>query len=155
MSFSEGSYYFFFWYHVLVELWRKINNTQQKNAQVRWICHPVSYWFGSLLSVQSDGRDNCSHVWLVLLHSQQAYAHACHDLLVYIMHSVISNRFLGRPVYFIYTIMPCPSLALASSNVHTSTCYRIRHRSFIFGIHMHLGPSYMHMKNWVILSCSF
>ena len=37
----------FLGYHVLVELWRKINNTQQKNGQLWWICLSDSYWFGS------------------------------------------------------------------------------------------------------------
>ena len=63
-----------------------------------------------------------------------------------------------------YTIMLCPSsLALVSSlalsslalSVHTSPCHRVRHRNFIFGIHMHICPPYVHIKYVVILTCSF
>ena len=39
----------FLCYHVLVELWRKMNNKQQKKVLFQWSCHSVSYWFGSLI----------------------------------------------------------------------------------------------------------
>ena len=62
-----------------------------------------------------------------------------------------------------YTILLCPSSlvlvslasALALSSVHTSPWHRIRHRNFIFGIHIHTSPPYMHIKYLVILTCSF
>ena len=51
-----------------------------------------------------------------------------------------------------YTIMLCPlALALALS-VHTSPWHRVRHRNFIFGIHMHICPPCMHIKHFVILT---
>ena len=50
----------------------------------------------------------------------------------------------------------CPLLALVLvSSVHLSPCNRIRHRNFIFGIHMHTCPSYKHIKYLVILADSF
>ena len=39
--------------------------------------------------------------------------------------------------------------------VQTSPIHRIIHRSFIFGTHVHLCPSYMYIKYLVILTCSF
>ena len=30
--------------------------------------------------------------------------------------------------------------------------HRVRHRNFIFGIHVHICPPYMHIKNLVILT---
>ena len=58
-----------------------------------------------------------------------------------------------------YTIMLCASWSLASvlalASVHASPCYRLRHRNFIFGIHMHTYSLHMHIKYLVILTCSF
>ena len=53
-----------------------------------------------------------------------------------------------------YTMMLCPS-SLASSSVHTSPWHMVRHRNFIFGIHVHICPPYMHIKYLVILTYSF
>ena len=59
-----------------------------------------------------------------------------------------------------YTVMLCPSSfallsSLASSSVHTSPWHRVRHRNFIFGIHMHICPTCVHIKYLVIVTCSF
>ena len=57
-----------------------------------------------------------------------------------------------------YTIMLCPSWLASSalaSSVHISPWHRVRHRNFIFGILMHICPSYMHIKYLVILTCRF
>ena len=58
--------------------------------------------------------------------------------------------------------MLCPSslvlallvLALASSllSVHTSPCHRVRHRNFICGMQMHIGPPFMYIKYLVIFT---
>ena len=70
-----------------------------------------------------------------------------------LVHVVLSTK---EP----YTIMLCPPLAssvLASASlvsVYTSPCHRFTHKSIIFGRHMHLCPSYMHIKYLVILTCS-
>ena len=39
---------------------------------------------------------------------------------------------------FVCRRRPASALALALSSVHTSPCHSIRHRSFIFGTHIHL-----------------
>ena len=57
--------------------------------------------------------------------------------------------------YTIMNYLSSLSLALASSSVHTSPWHRVRHRNFIFGIHIHIYPPYMHIKCLVILACSF
>ena len=69
--------------------------------------------------------------------------------LVYQPKSLIQSCFVRRR-------RPA-SLASASAlmSVHTSLRHRVRHRNFIFGIHMLLCPSHMHMKYLVILTCSF
>ena len=58
-----------------------------------------------------------------------------------------------------YAIMNCPlSLLLASSlasSVHTSPWHKVRHRNFIFDIHMHMYTPCMHIKYLMILTCSF
>ena len=50
------------------------------------------------------------------------------------------------------TIVLCLSLSLS---VDASPCHRVRHRMFIFGIHMHTCPVCMHIKYLVILTCIF
>ena len=45
-----------------------------------------------------------------------------------------------------------PTLASA---VHTSPWHMVRHRNFIFGIHKHICPPYIHIKYLMILTCSF
>ena len=47
-----------------------------------------------------------------------------------------------------------PALA-SSSSVHTSPWHMVRHRNFIFGIHMHRCPPNMNIKYLMILTCSF
>ena len=59
-----------------------------------------------------------------------------------------------------YAIMNCLSSsllasALVLSSMHISPWHRVRHRNFIFDIHMHICPPYMHIKYLVILTCSF
>ena len=59
-----------------------------------------------------------------------------------------------------YTVMLCPSLASSAlvssaSSVHTSPWHMVRHRNFIFGIHMHICPPHVQIKYLVILTCSF
>ena len=69
----------------------------------------------------------------------------------------IANYFLAHLVYQQkepYTIMLCP-LSLALPSVHTSPQYKVRHRNFIFGIHMYIFPTHMHVKHLVILTCNF
>ena len=48
-----------------------------------------------------------------------------------------------------------PVSALALVCVHSSPWHRVRHRSFMFGTHMHLCPSHTHIKYLAILTCSF
>ena len=57
----------------------------------------------------------------------------------------------------LYMVLVSSSLALSSlaSSMHTSLWCRLRHRNFIFGIHMHICPPFMHIKYLVILACSF
>ena len=71
-------------------------------------------------------------------------------------HSVMNVSFwsFGLSTKGPYTIMLCPSSLALASSVHTPQ-HRVRHRSFIFGIHMHICPPYTHIKYLVILTCSF
>ena len=68
--------------------------------------------------------------------------------LVYQPKSLIQSCFVHR----------ASSLSLASSlalSVHTSPSHGVRRANFIFGTHMHLCSSYVHIKYLVILACSF
>ena len=69
---------------------------------------------------------------------------------------------LDAPIVFInqralyshaLSVVHCPVLVLGLAlSVHTSPSHRISHKSFIFGINMHLCLSYMHLKHLVILT---
>ena len=56
-----------------------------------------------------------------------------------------------------YTIMHCLSslVSMSLSSVHTSPWHRVRHGNLIFGIYVHTCPPCMHIKYFVILTCSF
>ena len=47
----------------------------------------------------------------------------------------------------------CHPVSVSALSVHSSPLHMVRHRNFIFGIHMHIGPQYMHIKYLVILTC--
>ena len=48
-----------------------------------------------------------------------------------------------------------PALVSVLASVHTFPWHRVRHRNFLFGIHMHICPQYMHIKYLVVLTCIF
>ena len=66
-----------------------------------------------------------------------------------------------------YTIMLCPSWAIIVGvvlhrcwhrhchHLCTPPQHMVRHRNFIFGIHMHICPLYVHIEYLMILTCSF
>ena len=64
--------------------------------------------------------------------------------LVYQPKSLIQSCFVSRHRW------RHPASALAS--VHTFPWHRVRHTNFIFGIHMHICPPYIHIKYLVIES---
>ena len=83
-------------------------------------------------------------------HTQQTNGKIVDYLMIVILGSI------GLSTKVPCTIMLCPSsLASPLVSVHTSPCHRVRHRDFIFSIHMYTCPPYMHIKYFVILICSF
>ena len=57
-----------------------------------------------------------------------------HITMAFLAHLVKENRAYADGSYFVH-------LALSSLSVHSSPVHRSEHRSFIFGINMHMCPS--------------
>ena len=117
-----------------------------------------------MFMINVDLRDACSccYAFILFLLSERESDH------IQIGRAMSANQKATRQLLFgsfglstkePYTIMLCPSsLASSSSSVHTSPWHMVRHRNFIFGIHMHIfppPPPYVHIKYLVILTCSF
>ena len=64
----------------------------------------------------------------------------------------INQRALyNHELYIVHRHWCRPTLASASS-VHTSPWHMVRHRNFVFGLHVHICPLYMHNKYLMILT---
>ena len=78
-------------------------------------------------------------------------------IMLFLAHLVYQPKSPVQSCFVRHHRWHCPLLALvlALLSVHTSPCHRVRHRNFIFDIHMHMCPPYMHIRYLVILTCSF
>ena len=76
--------------------------------------------------------------------SQMCYGTADKALLAFWFIWFINQRTLYNPEFSVIIFV-----------VHTSPWHKFRHRNFIFSIHMHICPPYVHIKYLVILTCSF